>query len=338
MKKVANKLEIELVIDGVGLVNYNGDKAHTRFLRDMMVNGKVTKNGTFAKENSYRTIIIDSDNNEKKIEVNKKIISGNLLRKEILGDENSVNADKLCKYDELRVMYLSQDNTIARGYGVFDKDQTQIKRKSAISVIDAEQTSNTVTWLETKTAEGSRDDTSLFFKENCGAISYKSDINVNVRQLQFISIDDNYDRLSMTEKDVNGFIEIINKRYGDNNAEYGNWGTSNLNLIGEQGIVLSNKVVTNIIRETIKKILSIDVRRASSYAKTAGVRVAIGYAGDSIDLLAKPNFETINSISDYDKIVENIEFGVTFLPIETPLIVKQEKKPKTKEKTSDESK
>lgn len=327
MKKIANKIEIELTLGGFGLVNMNGNNPPYRFRNEMIVDGKLAKNGSFGKENVYKQTIIE--NGEKKeIYTYKKIISDGLLRKELSGDENSVNADKLMKIDSLRQAYVSQNSTIIRGYMATNKQSFSLKRKSAACVTPAEQISNTITWLETKTAEGKRDDTSLFFKETCGEITYQSNILIDVKQLKFMSVDDNYDRLSILEKDVQPIINHINSRYGDGNAVYGNWATTHKNFIGEQGIILSNKVVTTIIRELIERALAIDIRRSGSYAKTVGIKIAIGYAGEPVNLLVKPKFVSINSLADYDKLVEDIEFGVDFLPIVAPTIEKVEKKTK----------
>ena len=323
-----NKLRIKAQLGGKGLVNYNGNNPPKRFISEMYVNGKLTKNGSFGKENIYKTTIIDKDGLEKTIETPKKIISDNLIRKTICGDENFINADKLTAIPELRISLLSQDNVLMRGFAVFKKDDYNLKRKSPLTVTHAEQISDTVTWLETRTKEGSRDENSLFFKETCGDITYESEIFVDVKNLQFISIDDNYDRMSLKETDVEGFISKIDGRYGEGNAKFGNWGTTHLNLIGEQGIVLSNKVVANVIRETIKRILDINIFRSGSYAKTSSVKIALGYDDDSIDLLVEPKYVDIYSIEDYDKLVDGLEIGVDFINIDAPTIEKVEKKPK----------
>lgn len=329
MSKKVNKIQLNLTLEGQGLVNYNGNDVPRRFIHKMLENGKVSANGSFGKENMYKTTIIDDNGNEKNIDIPKKIISSNLLRKMILGDENLVNADKLSKIDKLRIALLSQDNTIARGFAVMGRN-VNLKRKTAVMVTDAEQISDTITWVETRTAEGERDSTSLFYKETCGAIEYSSKIVFDVKQLQFISVDDNYDRMSLAEKDVNGFIEHIDGRYGENNAKYGNWGTTHLNVIGEQGIVLSDKVVTNIIRGTIKRMLDVNIQRAGAYAKTKGIEISLGYEGDVNDLSSKPEFTKINNIEDYDKLMEGKIIGVNFLEVEPPTIEKIEKKPKDK--------
>jgi hypothetical protein len=326
MKKKINKVSLIVDINGYGLVNYNGSEVPNRFYAQMKdASGRPNKNGTFGKENIYTQIITDGDGNTKEIKIPKKIISSNLLRKEILGDENSVNADKLITNDKLRVAFLSQDNVIARGFMCAGRNDTTLKRKGGLTVLDAEQTSNTITWLETRTKEGDRDSTSLHFKETCGDIEYQSEIFFDIKQLQFISIDDNYDRMSLTEKDVNGFINHIDSRYGEGNATFGNWGTTHLNVIGEQGIVLSNKVVGNIIRETIKRILTIDIKRANAFAKTSSVKVALGYEGDDINLLSSPTYKTINSIEEYDALIGDTEIGIDFLHIDAPRIEKMEK-------------
>lgn len=329
MSKV-NKIFLSLEIKGRGLVNFNGDRPHKRFINQMIHNGNVVKAGSFAKENVYTKEVTDSEGNVKTIDVPKKIISGNLLRKEIMGDENFVNAHKLSSIPSLRVAFLSQDNVIARGFMVVGRS-ISLKRKGGITVTDAEQTSDTVTWVEKRTTEGERNENSYHFRENCGEIEYQSDIIFNVKQLGFISIDDNYDRMSILESDVDGFIKHIDARYGDGNAVFGNWATTHNNVIGEQGVVLSPKVVSNIIRETIKRIFEINITRSSSYAKTKSVKIAFGYEGEDIDLLANPKYVEINSIQEYDKLVEGLEIGVDFIPIEPIKIEKIEKKPKVEE-------
>lgn len=326
MNKKVNKVTVVIDIEGQGLVNYNGSKIPKRFYKQMTTNGTSNSNGSFAKENIYTEEITDTDGKKKIVEIPLKYISSNLIRKVLLGDENSVNSDKLMTNKRLRIAYLSQDNTIVRGFTAL-KD-VNLKRASAISVTNAEQTSNTVTHLETRTNEGERSENSLFFKETCGKIEYSSEIRFDIKQLHFISIDDNYDRMSLMESDVEEFINNINKRYGEGNALLGNWSTTHLNLMGEQGILLSKKVVRNLLRETIKKMFEIDIRRAGSYAKTKSVKIAFGHEGDDIDLTISPNFHIINSIKEYDQLVEGLEIGVDFIQIEPPVIEKMEKKPK----------
>ena len=334
MKNKVNKITVLLEIEGQGLVNYNGSKVPKRFFNDMYddVKKKLNDNGSFGKENSYYSESVDKEGLKKQTIIAKKVISSNLLRKCICGDENSVNADKLMSNPKLRVAHLSQDNVIIRGFASLGKDTTTLKRKGAITVTNAEQISDTITWLETRTSEGLRDATSLHFKENCGHIKYLSEIIFDIKQLKFISIDDNYDRMSLKDSDVEGFINHINSRYGDDNAKLGNWGTTHLNVIGEQGVVLSNKVAKNIIRETIKKILEIDIKRAGSYARTSALKIAIGYEEEDIDLIIKPKFVSINNMKEYDKLVENLEIGVDFLPIEAPALEKVEKIEKAEKK------
>jgi hypothetical protein len=327
MKKIANKMELIVDFEGQGLVNFDGGEIPFRFKSKMTNNGKVASNGRFAKENIYVDKVTE-DGVEKKVYRYEKIMSSNLIRKVILGSDNSVNADKISTNDKLRVAYLAQDLSIARGYCILGKTDTDIKRRSGVSVTDAKQTSNTVSWLEQKTAEGLRDDTSIFYKETCGDIEYQSKIFYDIKQLQFISCDENYDRVSIASTDIDGVVKAIDARYGEGSATFGNWGTTITNLIGEQGIVLSNKVVTNVMRETIKNILGFEVKRAGSYARIKAVRLAIGYSEDKIVLGSTPTFIDIKSIDEYDKLVEGIEFGVEFLPIEIPVLEKIEKQPK----------
>jgi len=327
MKKPLKKIEIEWGIGGNALVNYNGNRPHKRFKNEMYVNGQMSKNGSFAKEHTYNITSVDENGVTKITELIKKIISENLLRKHVSGDENSVNADKLMLYPELRYKFLSQPNILIKGFAALKKE-INLKCKTGLTVIAAEQTSNTVTWLETRTSEGLRDENSLFFKETCGQISYKSEVIFDLNQIKFLSSDDNYDRAAFKEVDVEGVIKAIDDRYGEGSAKYGNWGTTHLNLIGEQGIVLSSEVVAVCVRETIKRILSFNILRAGAYAKTTSIRISFNYEDDDIDLLAKPKFFDIYKIEDYDNLVSGLQFGTDFISIEAPAIEKIEKKPK----------
>jgi hypothetical protein len=322
-----NKISLLLEMEGKGLVNYNGDRPPKRFTGQMYHDGKISKNGSFGKEYLYTEEVTDELGNKKTIEVPKKIISGNLLRKEIVGDENQANSDRLSKDRGGRISLMSQDNVIARGFMYVSKTDSY-KRKGAICVTAAEQISGAVTSIETRSKSGKKTDTSLFYKETCGDITYRSEIFFDIKQMHFISTDDNYDRASMDEKDVPNFIQHIDGRYGKGSAVYGNWGTTHKNIIGEQGVLLNSKVVTNIVREVIKGVLGINIYRNDAYAKTSGIKIALGYEGESINLLANPKFVDIYSIEDFDKLIEGVEIGIDFLPIEPTLIEKVEKKPK----------
>lgn len=332
MEKVnkVNKINVRITLEGHGLVNYNGNRVPERFIKEMIADGKVTKNGNFGKENLYSTTIINDEGKEETIITPKKIISGNLMRKKICGGENTPNADVLCSVPESRASFLSQDNVIVRGFATMEKDGVNLHRKSAITVTDAEQISDIKTNIDTRSAEGKRDDTSLFFVEKCGHIEYESNASFDIKQLQFISTDDDYDRMTLKETDVDLFIEHIDERYGKGNAKYGNWGTSHRNIMGEQGIILSNKVAAGLVRSTIEKMLMINIKHATSYAKTKSIEISLGYENDEFDLITNPVYHNINNMKEYDTLMKGKVIGENFIKIQAPVIEKKEKKVKAK--------
>lgn len=307
MKEGLKTLKMSLEIKGRGLVNYNGNEPNIhqrkKFFNELVHNGKICENVSFAKENVYKEKLINKEGKEEVRYTSKKVISKGLLRKTIIGLENDVNSDQLTREgsDLLRVNYISQNSLITKGYCILNKAKgISLKRASALCTSDAEQTNNAETIIEICTTEGIKDNTSLFYRETCGYITYQADVYINIKQLQFISMDDNYDRAALLESDFEIFSNNIKRRGGS--VKKGKFITSHDNLVGEYGIVLSDNIVYKCVRDIMEKILSFNIKRAGSYAEFASLHIIIG--NDKIE---------IKTITDFDKL--GLYFNVDFKEI-----------------------
>lgn len=324
----------KIYIQGKGLVNYNGSEPTSdqrrRFYNFLQHNGKINKNCKFGKEHTYKIEKYDSEKKESKIEtIVKKIIDANLLRKTILGSENDVIPNIISNNPSLKLKYLSQLGMIARGW-MFTLDKSKnstdvmlnngknskkeadennddstetkergvvIKRKSGITITDAEQICGAVTEMKVCSKEGERDSNSLFYNETCGDIRYMSEVYFDIKQLQFISIDDNFDRMSIFERESEDYIN--NLKSNGYIAQKGLFKTVEDNLIGEQGILLPENCVYDQIRLAIDKILKIKISRANAYAKIE--KFVLEIDGKEVE---------IKTIQDFDNL--NLKFGCNF--------------------------
>lgn len=293
-------LSAKLYLEGKGLVNYNSTtptaEQNKRFYPILNHNGKIPDNCMFAKEHVYK-------DGEKLIV--RKIIDSNLMRKVSIGCENEPIAKTISDNPSLKLKYISSLPMIARGwmYTLENKSKdtgTIIKRKSGVMITDAEQICTAITSMKVGSKEGPRDSNSYRYKETCGEIHYMSEINFDVKQLQFISVDDNYDRMSIYEKEVEEYLHYLNK-YGYD-AKKGIFSTTHDNLVGEQGIVLPDKAIYDMIRIIVKKFLDIYIYRAGSYAKTE--KFVIILDGKEID---------IKTIEDFDSL--GLQFGCDLVEI-----------------------
>ncbi len=339
--KQLKSLEFRLNLKGEGLVNYNGNKPNEsqkkRFYNILKDDsGKTYDNVLYAKEVISKTTSVNSNGENVDDYIVKKKISNNLVRKAILGDEddNTPTTQMISDNEDIRIILHTQPLNIARGWMVTleksknsDLDSLKknppkekldkngkvkevkekvtgdvLKRVSALSVSHAIQTCNQVTTMDVHSKTGERDATSFFYKETCGEIYYQSKVFIDVKKLQFLSLDDNFDRASFYEKDATKVIDTIKNNGGD--AKKGRFRTSRRNLVGECGIVLSNDFVKKSIREVVEKMLNFEIRRAGSYAVL-----------DSLTLKLDDKDVTIKTIEDFDNL--NLEFGCDFEDMNT---------------------
>lgn len=342
-----NELKLELTLQGNGVFNYNGTKPNVSqrnryensnfsFYKE---NGEANNNGSFGKENLYFKL---DENGQKQYDY-YKIISSNLMRKLILGENNSMTTLMLLSNEDFLISEITSMEKILRGYLILEKKGSEadedesddnektskkskkteekttkkpsisFKRKSPVSVSSAQQIKLGETMaepqMETLVKEGDRDKTSLFYKETIGELKYKSDIFVDIKNLQFVSMDENQDRVALSDQYADKYITKIKTTYSDcfdvNEIKRGKFITTRPRIgnpfVSEQGINFGTSFSNFAVRYLIEKILDIKSTRSNSYVEFDSLKLIVGKGKNKIEY-------NINQIEDFDKL--NLNFGV----------------------------
>jgi hypothetical protein len=122
---------------------------------------------------------------------------------------------------------------------------------------------------------GARDSSSFFSKTTFGDTEYHSYGSIGIEQLQFISLDNKFDRAAMIIKDgqgeqiaeaVQAFIKTFNPALNPQAVFHKNY--VRLGTIfeeGEQGILLNNDAMQALVEHTLNSISELSIRQAKGY-------------------------------------------------------------------------
>lgn len=268
---------------GRGIVNYDDKlQKHTLIEYKMPLLPKdlyIANNIQFAKKDFY------FNENEQRYEYCLKISSlciRNAMFKEATNDIATITNNPL-----KASLYMLSPESLIKGY-LFASQDTTFKRGTCQHTTDAKAVpvdgKLPVSHIEIFNKEGERSDTSFFYKETCGAISYVMDAMIDPSELMLIVTDPYFDRMAIDSDWVEGgYVDKAMKMH------YGNIGIDDIykvgyftkkaviptNAIPERGILLSTELVDYLIRYALKKILGIGIYRASSFAEVDYIDVKI---------------------------------------------------------------
>jgi len=160
---------------------------------------------------------------------------------------------------------------LVRGYVV---PSSQCKRTSPLLLEDfVDQLGNGN--FEQFGQAGERDNSSFFSKTTFGDTKYISYGSISIEQLQFISLDNKFDRAAMVIKDDQGelvaqavedFIKSLNPTLSPKASFHANYvrkGT--IFEVGEVGILLNEDAVRALIETTLEMLRNLSIRQAKSY-------------------------------------------------------------------------
>ncbi|WP_440617731.1 type I-Fv CRISPR-associated protein Cas7fv [Cysteiniphilum sp. 6C5] len=166
---------------------------------------------------------------------------------------------------------LSSITGLIRGYVV---PSSQCKRTSPLLLEDfVDQLGNGN--FEQFGQAGERDSSSFFSKTTFGDTKYISYGSISIEQLQFISLDNKFDRAAMVIKDDQGeslakeiedFIKSLNSVLNPKASFHTNYvrkGT--IFEVGEAGILLNEDSVQALIETTLEMLGNLSIRQAKSY-------------------------------------------------------------------------
>ncbi len=269
IKNIFFKFELE----GRGVVNYDGNaqKFITRKLDHLKHLTHFHDNVSYAKK--------DITENGYKLKISADCIKKALFKNSIISQTPDISFSDTVLYS-----YLATPVSLLRGHMFASKTET-LKRKGALIIVDAEQTNDSVSYLETcaksgfKTAsnvEADKSDNTFFAKENVGEMEYKSQGQINLEALQFISCDQVFDRFSFNPDKFKIFKRYLQLTFPDFDSELGYFklNTSSID-IPERGFKLKNDEVVYLLKEFFKNMLSLSIDRRSAYARISKLEYKI---------------------------------------------------------------
>ena len=295
MKKVVGikSVDFKIMADGYGVVNWNGSfplkgkdgkEVSNHTLPKMR--GYSHFSGEIKEENGYKYKKEPSDIDFKKTPM---YISQNCARhhlfKENAFDTHFMNNKNL---DEM----LCSVAGLIRGYVL---SESQCKRTSPLLIQDFveqlgngnfEQMGRAGTKEKKLNKKGEEASNSIFSKTTFGDTEYESYGSISIEQLQFISLDNQFDRAAIKinrEKEGEGQkiadkIEALLKGLAPNKSPKAIYQKNYVRLgciykIGECGILLNNDAISILVEYTLDLIRDLVIRQGKGYAIVTSVLV-----------------------------------------------------------------
>lgn len=276
VKQVNFKFELE----GNGIVNFDSGDQKYLWNRESKEGNKnkftsSDNNNVYAKKVYYR--------DENGVLRYKIKISSDALRNAIFKGDAIATNPTICHHKSLLNSFIGSTLGLVRGYMFAGKNET-LKRKSPLTITAAIQTNNAESHMEFHSRSGQKKvnddsgsgDTSIFNKETIGEITYEGKGFINLQDLEFISCDPIFDRYSFNSDDYGILKTFLSKNIPGFNSELGYYTLkSSLIDVAEYGIKLNNENVVFLVKETLKRILELNIVKAGAYAKISKLSVQL---------------------------------------------------------------
>lgn len=360
MKEIKVKgIEFTAKFKGNGCVNYDDNDQKYFLVNSGIIDEKnrpLNDNVTYAK----KTFSTDEDGDIGfKYKVSSACIRHNMYKEEM---DNHINENHM----QLPYVYynaLATPAMIERGY-MYTLAPYIDHKKSAFQITDAIEIRDNlrqgVTFdFHTKsvkkgdkinklasTDSGAKGDTSIYRKENVGLCNYISEGFIDLDEMQFISLDELYDRravnIDVKENELR-YMNALKRNIPNFSCEYGFFYMKNgytQDEWAEKGILLSEDVVDYLTKDIIKRILNVSIWKSGAYFKFDSL--VIKYYGENGEETVEITHSNINDFkfipygkylkADDEKIKRNKE-----LYEEIKLKLANERKSKKKTKSSKKS-
>jgi hypothetical protein len=314
MKKVKN-IFFRLNIEGNGIINFDSSEQRFMYNGTNLTNMKTNhKNTMYAKKRFYQ----DGENLTYKLS-----ISSDCLRHHIFERDNPTQSPNIIDNEALLYSFIASPAALLRGY-LFADDKETLKRKGPLSITNAEQTCNAVSYIETFSRSGKKNkdseetDNTFFKKEVVGKIKYSADGFIDLMQLQFVSCDQVFDRFSFNPDMFGIYKQFMKMKFPTFNSELGYFQNNDSDVeIPEYGFKVSNQDVVILVRGLFERILSLDIRKSTAFAKTASLEYKLVY--DPIDdtMDSEDGWVKISNRKDIEAINFEVEDFYTAEDLET---------------------
>jgi len=289
-------------INGNGVVNYDSKEQKWVWNEYRPAEKEFHDNTIFAKKRWYKN---DEDG---KVDT-RLIISSGCLKHEIFIKEIPFQSPNIMNNEHLLLNMLASPESLLRGYLFANKGKPTLKRSSAITLTDAEQTCGAISTLETfsksgeKNIDENKSDNTFFKKETVGKIQYEAFGAIDLMQLQFISTDEVFDRLGVNPDLFPTYKEILSSRMKID-SELGYYKIKNSVVdLPEYGFMFSNENIVFLTKLFFKKLLSVNIRKSNSYANVVSLEYKMVY---------DPLIDTLESEDNWKKMtatdLDNFDF------------------------------
>ncbi|MFW6272243.1 MAG: hypothetical protein ACOC2U_00470 [bacterium] len=271
-KNVLFKVEMS----GHGIVNYDSNDQKYVLKNTHLRNVGGHSNVSYAKKNLY---IDDDGNTTYKVKISSDALKNNMFRHDVIAQTPNI-----AHHDALLYSYIASPLSLVRGYLFANKSET-VKRKGAITMSSAEQTCNAMSKIEVfsrsgekQTNDGSSDksDNSFYSKETIGDVKYQSMGNIDLMSLQFVSCDSIFDRYSFNPDKYHLYKQFLAQKLPGFDSDLGYYQLKNTSIdIPEYGVLLSEENVVTLIKDALKKIFNINIKKKDAFAKVETLKIKL---------------------------------------------------------------
>ena len=294
--KKVRSIAFKVRLQGAGGVNYDDtqlQKYHYNRLAGMAGINTQYDNCNLHKGNYYAVEGLDKEG-KVTTEIMKKLkISAQCLRANIFKNVQPVYKSDI-HMDERFIKFISSKSAVLKGYMFPSTAQGSLKRKSPFTIIDAEQISATISSINVGTSRDSskvidedgnettkKTETTLYYREQFGEITYEASGIIDLAELAFISFDDRYLRKACSSDYIEQYQKYIDDATGYKESARGYFEKAMADIRSmELGLLLSNNQVVELVRYIFTLILNTEIRSAYGFAEVTGVSIRYIYQDD----------------------------------------------------------
>lgn len=313
MKKV-KEIALRFNAKGEGIVNYDAiTKVNKDYFKEWNDNTKFAKKVWF--------------NNEDTNQMDYKIaISSDLIRTSVFN--NHLKSPTITHHPMLMCDYFSNIDSLLRGWMFPVSGTLGFKRKSPVSLSKLIQTNNTKSVIEIGTKRGEMElkdvkdlenvedvekkkkSKSLRNTETIGYVEYSGTGFIDIQQLQFLSLDDMFDRLAFNSDYFGTFKEMFKNKYGFNLTSKHYTMVTESTKFPEKGVLFDTDILNLFVRHLLKNLYNFNVKRNTSYVHMSDLEYKPIYTDDSYnDSINDENgWIKINNQNEVDSITFDYEF------------------------------
>lgn len=321
-------VDFKIIAKGHGVVNWNGSLKLQPFEDGK---NKPYENHTMPKLRGYNNIAGYWDDGKPKYKYPNDIdfektplyISQNCIRHHLFRENSFLDLQDKEVVENLDKLLCSVTGLV-RGYVI---PASENKRTSALLLEDFvdqlrngnfEQMGKSGTKEKKETKSGGEKSTSLFSKTTFGDTKYISYGSISIEQLQFISLDSKFSRQAITyarEKErkeladkITSFLNHLGTTDDAKAVYHKNYvRVGSVYDIGESGILLNNKAIDILVKETLRLLENLTIRQAKGYMYVDTIEVDYNNSEKAVDMMR------IRKIGNMPRDKEDIEYAQYFV-------------------------